>query len=107
MAKVNGLIVLVAGTASLCTAYVMHSRTATHHQIKAKKIDFAMDSSSRTDTVRVVASEGMRAFLHRPTTPVEQGEDHATAVVTVVKRNSVPIVNTSAATARWATPTPG
>jgi hypothetical protein len=108
MAKVNGLIVIVAGTASLCTAYVMHSSTATHHQIESKQIDIVMDPSSRTDTIRVVASEGMRAYLRRPTTPVEPGEDQAaSAVVTIVKRNHAPIDNTSAATTRWATPVPG
>jgi hypothetical protein len=108
MAKVNGLFVIVAGTASLCTAYVMHSSTTTHHQIESKQIDIVMNPSSRTDTVRVVASEGMRAYLRRPTTPVEPGEDQAaSAVVTIVKRSRAPIVNTSAATTRWATPVPG
>jgi hypothetical protein len=108
MAKVNGLFVIVAGTASLCAAYVMHSSTATHHQIESKQIDIVMDPSSRTDTVRVVASEGLRAHLRRPATSVEPGEDQAaSAVVTIVKRNHAPIVNTSAATRRWATPVPG
>ena len=71
----------------------MHSSTATHHQIEAKQIDIATDPSSRTDTVRVVTSEGMRAYLRRPTTPMQQGEEAASAVVTIVKRNNAPIVN--------------
>ena len=105
MAKVNGLFVVVAGTASLCTAYVMHSGTAPRHQIESKQIDIVKDPSSGTDTARVVAPEGMRAYLRRPTTPVESGEDPA--VVTIVKRNNASIINTSTATARWATPVPG
>jgi hypothetical protein len=106
MAKVNGLLVIVAGTASLCTAYVMHSGTATHHRIETKQVEIVKDPGSGTDTVRVVASEGMRAYMRRPITPVEPGEDQA-AVVTIVKRNNPPIINTSAVAARWATPMPG
>jgi hypothetical protein len=108
MAKVNGLFVIVAGTASLCTAYVMHSGTATHLRIEAKQTDIAKDPSSRPDTARVVAPEGMQAYLRRPTTPAETVEDQAaSAVVTIVKRNNAPIISTSAAAARWTTPVPG
>jgi hypothetical protein len=106
MVKVNGLFVIVAGTASLCTVYVMHSSTAMHHQIESKQIGSLMDpSSGTTDTARVVASEGMGAYLRPPTTPVEPAEDQA-VVVTIVKRNHAPIVNTSATTTRWAAPVP-
>ena len=108
MAKVNGLFVLVAGAASLCAAYVMHSSTAAHRQIESNQSDIVKDPSSTTDTALVVAPEGMRAYWRRSTTPVEPGEDPAAlAVVTIVKRNNAPIINASVAAARLATPVPG
>jgi hypothetical protein len=108
MAKVNGVFVIVAGIASLCTAYVMHSSTATNRQIELQQTDIVKDPSNRADTALVAAPEGTRAYLRRPTTPVEPAQDQdAPAVVTIVKRDNARIVYTSAVAARLAIPVPG
>jgi hypothetical protein len=108
MAKASGLFAVVAGTAILCTAYVLHSRTATNDQIESKQTDIVNGSGSRTDTALVVAPEGLRAYLRRPTTPVEPTEDQAAPeVITIAKRNNAPSVNTWTFAARSATPVPG
>ena len=108
MAKVSGLLVIVAGTASLCTAYVLLSSTATDHQIESKRSDLVKGPGSRTETALVGAPEGMRAYLRHSATPMEPMEDQAApVVVTIAKRNITPGVSTSTVAARSPTPVPG
>jgi len=108
MAKVSGLFVIMAGAASLCTAYVMHSRAAKDHQIESKQSDIVKGPGSRTDTVLVVAPEATRTYIRRPTGATEPTEDEAApVVVTIAKRYSAPSVNASTVAARYATLAPG
>ena len=107
MAKTSGLLVVVAGTASLCTAYVLHSRTAMDRQIDSKESGIVKGLDSRTDTSLAVAPEGLRAYLRRPTMPVEPTEDRAAPeVVTIAKRNTAHSIKTPTSAARSATPVP-
>ena len=108
MAKTSGLFVALAGTAILCTAYVLHSRTAMDYQIESKQTDIVKGPGSGTDTALVVVPEAFRAYLRRSTMPVEPTEDQAAPeVVTIAKRNNAPSVNTSTFAARSGTPAPG
>lgn len=94
MAKISGLFVIVAGTASLGAAYVMHSNTAgdhkNGHQVESKQSDIANDPSG-TDAALVASETG------DPAVPV---------VVRVPRRNTAPS-NTSMVAARSASPVLG
>jgi hypothetical protein len=108
MAKTSGLCVVVAGTAFLCAAYVLHSRTAMDYLIESKQTDIAKEPGSRTDTALAVAPEAFRAYLRRSTTPAEPTEDQAAPeVVIIAKSNNVHSVNASTFAARSGTPVLG
>jgi hypothetical protein len=95
MAKISGLFVIVAGTASLGTAYVIHSNTTSNHnndhQLESKQSDIANDPGSGTDAALVTPETGDRAV------PV---------VVTIPRRITTP-GNTSMVAARSASPVLG
>jgi hypothetical protein len=108
MAKARGFFFLVAGTASLCVAHVMHSSTATDHRISSKQSDIVSGPGSTTDSVLPVASEGMPVYLRHAVSSVEPTEDQAApVVVTIPIRNNAPSPNTSTIAARSDTPMPG
>jgi hypothetical protein len=96
MTKISDLFVIVAGTASLCTAYVMHSSTATNHQTESKQGRIANGPYSEAKAAQAVAAEGMRADLLRSATPVEHtGDPTAPVVVVTIPRRSDSSSNTS------------
>jgi hypothetical protein len=95
MAKASGLFVILAGTASLCGAYLLHSNTATDQLVATKETDI---SSEQTDIVRdaysgvqvpdsggdtaiSMAPEGWRAY-------VDPAGHAAEVVVTITKRST-------------------
>ena len=94
MAKVFSLFVIVAGTASVCTAYVMHSSSAT------------LKGPGSRNSAPVVAPGETRDYLRHSATLVEPSEDQsAPVVVTIVKRNITP-PGISASTVAAGLPTP-
>lgn len=94
MAKASGLFVILAGTASLCGAYLLHPNTATDQLVAAKETDI---SSQQTDIVRdaysgvqvpdsggdgtfTMAPEGWRAYV--------DPAGHEAEVVVITKRST-------------------
>jgi len=84
IAKVSGLLVIAAGTASLCTAHVMYSKTAADPWVTSNQSDIPRTARNVTPAALVLAPAGWRAYLAsagllaRPEAPV---------VVTIAKRN--------------------
>jgi hypothetical protein len=109
MAKASGLFVILAGTASLCGAYLLHPNTATDRLVSPKLTDI---SSKQTDIVRdfdigvqipdsggdpalamapkAMAPKGWRAY-------VDPAEHEAAVVVTITKRSNDQKVTTEIA----------
>jgi hypothetical protein len=108
MAKISGLFFVVAGTASLCAALVMHSGSATDQRISSKQSNIVNVPGSTSDIALPMAPEGMPAYLRWPASPVEQTEDQAAPlVVTIPKRDTTLSDSTSTIGARSDTPMPG
>jgi hypothetical protein len=110
MAKASGLFVILAGTASLCGAYLLHSNPATDRLVStkqaniSKQIDIVRDAYSgvqvhdSADTALAtapamapaMAPKGWRAYVHAV-------EHEAGVVVTITKRSNDQKVNTKIA----------
>jgi hypothetical protein len=113
MAKASGLFVILAGTAGLCAAYLLHSRTPMDQTVSSKLTD---SSSKQAEIVQVpgseltppdsgedaglaIASEGWRVYVSSMQHAVE-------VVVTITKGRNDQTVNTEIAPpARSTTPT--
>jgi hypothetical protein len=100
MAKASGLFVILAGTASLWGAYLLHSNTATDRLVAPKQTDISSEQTdivrdaysgvqvrdSGGDTALAMAPEGWQAY-------VDPAEHEAEVVVTITKRSNDQKVN--------------
>jgi hypothetical protein len=93
MAKTSGVIVLLAGTASFCAAYVTHVHTAMEHGVSSQ-LDIVMDPSSGGDGGLALAPEGWRAYVRTAVPPAPTEDEAAEVVVTIAKRGSEAFVRT-------------
>jgi hypothetical protein len=93
MAKVSGLFVILAGTASLCTACAIHSRTAVDRRIASKQSDIVKEPRTASEAALAVTSDGWRAYLGSATASVPTEKETAPVVVTIVKRKNMPDAN--------------
>ena len=104
MAKASGLFVILAGTAGLWTAYLLHSGTVTDPPVPSKSVDLASKQAeivrdpgdgpgaadSGEDTALAMASEGWRAY-------VGSMEHEPEVVVTITKRSNDQKISTEIA----------
>jgi len=106
MGKANGLFLIVAGAAALCTAYVM--RSITDQRAPApQQSEIVKGPSGGSDLRRAVVPEGWQAFS-RAATPGPAEAETAPVVVTHAQRTNEAVVRKPIAPpAKSATPMPG
>ena len=107
MGKANGLFLIVAGAAALCTAYVMRS-IADQRAPTPQQSEIVKGPTGGSDLRLAVAPEGWQAFSRAATPPGRAEAETALVVVTDAQGTKEPVVRTPIAPpAKSATPMPG